>query len=142
MWAGRNGWRSIRLSNLPAGPVPDTKCQYQFRTHICITLEKVLTIIRNGIRRRPQAVEVIPSLGICLELAAQVKLHLLGILLLVQTIRRGLPDFHIRADKGLLRLKVNYPAVHEGHLAAIFGLSNDNIGTVLAVGCVSAEERA
>lgn len=104
--------------------------------------ENVLTIIRNGIRRRPQAVEIIPSLGICLELATQVKLHLLGILLLVQTIRRGLPDLYIRADKRLLRLKVNYPAVHKGHLAAILGLSNDNIGTILAVGCVSAEERA
>jgi hypothetical protein len=32
--------------------------------------------------------------------------------------------------------------VHESHLTAILRLSDDNVGAVLAVGSISAEERA
>jgi hypothetical protein len=32
--------------------------------------------------------------------------------------------------------------VHKGHLTAVLGLSDDNIGTVFAVGSISAEEGA
>lgn len=97
-------------------------------------------IIRDGIRRRPQTIKVIPPLLISLELAPQVKLHLVGILLLVQPIRRGLPHFNRGTCKRLLRRKVHHTAVHEGHLA-VGGLGDDDVGAVLAVGRVGAEER-
>jgi hypothetical protein len=102
----------------------------------------MLTIIRNGIRRGPQAVKVISSLVIRLKLSAQVKLNLLRILLLIQTIRRRLPDLYICADEGLLRLKVDDLAVHKGHFTTVLGLSDDDVGAVLAVGRVGAEEGA
>lgn len=97
------------------------------------------TIIGNRVWRRSQAVEVVPTIGIRLELAAQVELNLLGILLLVQAVCRRLPHLNRRANKRLLSLKVHDTAVHKDHLA-ILGLGHDDIRTVVAVGRVSAEE--
>lgn len=128
----------MRLSSLPAGPVSNTSISSNFQ------LEEgyFLTIIRNGIRRRTQTIEIIFPLRIRLELSTQIKLNLLRILLLIQTIRRRLPDLNVCADQRLLRLEINNLTVHKDHLAAVLGLSDDNIGAVLAVGSISAEEGA
>lgn len=98
------------------------------------------TIERNRVGRRPQAVEVVTSIGIRLELAAQVKLDLLGILLLVQAVCRRLPHLDRRADKRLLGVKVHHATVHVGHLA-VLGLGDHDVVTVLAIGRVGTEER-
>lgn len=99
------------------------------------------SVIRNRIWRRPQTVEVIPALGIGLELPAQVELRLVRILLLIQPVCRRLPHLHRRADERLLARKVKHLSVHEDHLT-VRGLGDDGVGAILAVGRVSTEERA
>lgn len=100
-----------------------------------------LTIIRNRIRRRPQAVEAIPTLLIGLELPAEIKLLLLGILLLIQPIRASLPHLNSRPDERLLGRKVHDLPVHECHFA-IGRRGQDDVRPVVPVGGVGAEEWA
>lgn len=99
------------------------------------------TIIRDWIRRRTQTVKRVLSILIRLELAAQIELNLLGVLLLIQPVCRSLPHLDRRADKRLLSLEVHNATVHEGHLS-ICRFRLDDILSVLAVWCISAEERA
>lgn len=99
------------------------------------------TIVRNRIRRRTQAVKRVLSILIRLELAAQIELNLLGVLLLIQPVRRSLPHLNRRTDKRLLGLEVHDATVHEGHLS-ISRFRLDDVLPVLTVRCIGAEERA
>ena len=97
--------------------------------------------MRNRIWRRPQAIKRISTLLTRLELTAQNKLLLLGVLLLVQPIRRSLPHFNRCSDERLLAHEIEYLPMHECHLT-IGRLCLNNILPVLAPWRVSAEERA
>lgn len=97
------------------------------------------TIIGNGVRRRPQAIEPVPALLVRLELTAQVEFNLLGILLLIQSVCRSLPHLDCCAHKRLLGLEVHDATVHERHLG-IRGSRLDDVLAVLAVRGISAEE--
>lgn len=99
------------------------------------------TIVRNGIRRRTQAVKRVLSILIRLELAAQVKLNLLGVLLLVQPVRGSLPHLDRRTDKRLFCLEVHDTTVHERHLS-ISRFRLDDVLAVLAIRGIRPEERA
>jgi hypothetical protein len=99
------------------------------------------TIVRNGVRRRTQTVKRVSAILVRLKLAAQVELNLLGILLLIQPVRRSLPHLNRRTDKRLLSLEVHDTAVHERHLR-ISGFRLDDVLSVLAVRRIGAEERA
>lgn len=99
------------------------------------------TIIWDRVWSRAQAVKVVSAISISLELSAQVEFDLVGILLLIQAIGGRLPHFDSRADKRLLSSKVYDATMHVGHLA-VFGLSDDNVGTVVAVRGIRAEEWA
>jgi hypothetical protein len=99
------------------------------------------TIVRNGVRRRTQTVKRVSAILTRLKLAAQVELNLLGILLLIQPIRRSLPHLNRRTDKRLLGLEVHDATMHERHLR-ISRFCLDNVLAVLAVRRIGAEERA
>lgn len=118
-------------------------CQVgQLKYHLVISHhDKMLTIIGDGIRSWPQAIEVIPSIGIGLEFTTQVELDLVIILLLIETIRRSLPHLDRRAHERFLRHKIHHLTVHKSHLA-VFGFCDHDIGAILTIWGIGAEERA
>lgn len=118
MWAGRYGWRSRSWRTSPAGPA---KGLDQYKIGIVETAKRIserpLTIVRHRVRDRPQAVQAVIAILIRCELATQVKVCLVWILLLVQTVCAALPNVYRDALDRLSRRSIRHHAVHKGHLA-------------------------
>lgn len=115
----RSPWMTVQqLQKLPRRPIP-----------------------RQRIRRRLQAVVVIVALRIRLELSAQVVGALVvGVLEVVLSIRRRLPDVDRGIDNGLLGIEVDDFAVHERDLAVVLVLHD--LVAQLAPGGVGGPEWA
>lgn len=99
------------------------------------------TIVGNRVRGRAQAVEPILALLIRLELAAQIELDLLGVLLLIQSVRRGLPNFNRSTNQWLLGFKVQNLTMHK-HQFSIIGPRLHDILAEFAPRGIRAEERS
>lgn len=99
------------------------------------------TIIRHRIRRRPQTIKVIPPLPIRPKLAPQITIILLLILLLIQSIRRRLPNIHPCIRKRLFGLQIRDDAVHVCYFSIIHGIL-DYRGVVWEVRSIVTKERA
>lgn len=70
------------------------------------------TIERNGIRHGSEAVEIVLSVLAGCKGASEVHLRLVGVLLLVQSVRRRVPYVDHRAFDWLAGLEVGHCAVH------------------------------
>jgi hypothetical protein len=81
--------------------------------------KKKLTIRRQRIRRRPQAVKMIPPLPIRPELPPQIiRTLIIRILKVVLPITRRLPDIHHRAPHALSAPQRCHLSVHQRYLSA------------------------
>jgi hypothetical protein len=100
-----------------------------------------LTATRNWIWRRPQTVKPIIPIGICLESSPQIPSHLLGILLIIETIGGRLPDVYDGIVERFSGGAVGDSAVHVGYLV-VFCAVDDDAGAVLAQWGVFAVEGA
>lgn len=95
----------------------------------------------HGIGRRPQAVEAVAALGVRHELAAQVVLLLVRVLLLVQAVGGRLPSIDDSTSKGQAGVGAGDLAVHIGHNTVLGGVKGHG-GAVGAGRGVAAPEGA
>lgn len=96
-------------------------------------------IVWNGIWCRPNAVICVFTVLICHELAAQVQIFLVGVLLLVVSVCGALPHINGGTLQRLLRLCAQYPTVHIYWLSIIWCVVAD-VGTHGQGGMVVSEE--
>src|SRR5687768_3884274 len=88
-----------------------------------------LTIVGNGVWHWSQAVQAVVSILIRRHQSTQVEVRLLRILLLVQTIRRALPDIDLCASNRLASSGIGDLAMHP-HNLAVRRHSLDDAGVV------------
>lgn len=98
-------------------------------------------VVRNWIRRRPQAVQAVPTLFVRREPAPQVAVLLIRVLLLVQPVGTILPHVDHHTRDALAGHGVDAPAMHVGHLP-VGGHGLDDGGAIRIVRRVLAEEWA
>lgn len=98
-------------------------------------------IVGHGVRRRPQAVEAVATVGVRDKLASQVVLLLLVVLLLVQAIGGRLPDIDNSTGQGQACVGTGDLAVHQGHNTVRGGIKSN--GCAVGAGwCIVAPEGA
>ena len=98
-------------------------------------------VIRDGVARRPQAVQRVFAVGAGVEAAAQVHVRLLRVLLLVQTVRGRVPDVEFGALDGLAADEVGDRAEHVRVIGVVEVVEDDRVAHV-ALGGVFAPEGA
>lgn len=116
------------------------------RRSVWVTIEQLQqlargSVIRNWIWCWTDAIECIFAILICHELASQIEVLLVGILLLIVAVGRGHPHIDCCALERLLGLCVHDFAVHQYRLSICRCVVAD-IGTLGERRMIVAEERA